>query len=165
MEPETRSSRPAAIQPRPLSELLECPSAISRLLNGAAQCITVDIGQPVFRQSTACRGLYLIVCGQFLRRTERLETRLTLGLARPGDLAELAAALGDRRHTYTLVAQIPGSVLLLPIEALAQAFEAYPPLRMQLLAELAREVSRGYDASCLSRIPKPRRRTNGIAQE
>jgi CRP-like cAMP-binding protein len=56
-------------------------------------------------------------------------------------------------------------VLLLPIEALAQAFEAYPPLRMQLLAELAREVSRGYDASCLSRIPKPRRRTNGIAQE
>jgi CRP-like cAMP-binding protein len=133
-------------------------------MNGAAQCINVDTGQTVFRQATSCRGLYLIVSGQFLRRTERLETRLTLGLARPGDLVELAAALGDHRHTYTLMAQIPGSVLLLPIDALTQAFETYPPLRMQLLAELAREVSRGYDASCLSRMPKSRRRTGVIAQ-
>jgi len=165
MEPETQSGRPAAIQPRPLAELLACPSATGTLLNGSAQCINVETGQAVFRQSANCRGLYLIVSGQFLRRTERLETRLTLGLARPGDLVELAAVLGDRHHTYTLVAQVPGSVLLLPIDALTQAFEAYPPLRMQLLGELAREVSRGYDSSCLSRIPKPRRRTNGIAQE
>jgi CRP-like cAMP-binding protein len=163
MQPEARSERTAAIQARPLSELLECPSAIGGLLNGAAQCIDVEAGQPVFRQSAACCGLYLIVSGQFLRRTERLETRLTLGLARSGDLVELAAALGDHRHTYTLVAQIPSSVLLLPIEALTQAFETYPPLRMQLLAELAREVSRGYDASCLNRAPRVRRRTNGAA--
>lgn len=160
MESETRSRRPAEVEPRPLAELLECPSATGSLLNGAAQCFDIAIGQPVFRQSAACRGLYLIVSGQFLRRTERLETRLTLGIARPGDLVELAAALGDHRHTYTLVAQVPGSVLLLPIDALSQAFEAHPPLRMQLLAELAREVSRGYDASCLSRMPKSRRRTN-----
>jgi CRP-like cAMP-binding protein len=163
MQSEARSGRTAAVQARPLAELLECPSATGSLLNGAAQCIDVEAGQAVFRQSTVCRGLYLIVSGQFLRRTERLETRLTLGLARPGDLVELAAALGDRHHTYTLVAQIPSSVLLLPMEALNQAFEAYPPLRMQLLAELAREVSRGYDASCLSRMPKARRHSNGVA--
>jgi CRP-like cAMP-binding protein len=101
-----------------------------------------------------------VVSGQFLRRAERLETRLTLGPARAGDLVELAAALGDGHHTYTLVAQTPGSVLLLPIEALSQAFENHPPLRMQLLEELAREVSRAYNACCLNRSGKTRRRTS-----
>ena len=162
MEPEARSGRSFAVQARPLAELLECPPDTGGLLNGATQCVDVETGQTVFRQSAACRGLYLIVSGQFLRRTERLETRLTLGWARPGDLVELAAALGDHRHTYTLVAQMPGSVLLLPMDALNRAFEAYPPLRMQLLAELAREVSRGYDASCLSRMPKIRRRGGAV---
>ena len=100
--------------------------------------------------------LYLVVSGQFLRKTERLETRLTLGPARAGDLVELAAALGDGRHTYTLSAQTPGSLLLLPIEALQQAFEGYPPLRMRLLEELAREVSRAYNACCLNRMAADR---------
>jgi CRP-like cAMP-binding protein len=49
-------------------------------------------------------------------------------------------------------------VLQLPIEALSQAFQNYPPLRMQLLAELAREVSRAYNACCQTRTAKMRRR-------
>lgn len=115
----------------------------------------------MFRQAGSCLGLYLIVSGQFQRKTERLETRLTLGAARAGDLVELAAALGDKRHTYTLVAQTPGSVLLLPIEALQQAFETYPPLRMRLLEELAREVSRAYHACSVSTTIRTRRRSIG----
>jgi len=156
---EARSGRMAAVQAHPLAELLECPPATGNLLNGTAQCIDVGVGETVFRQAGICRGLYLVVSGQFLRRTERLETRLTLGLARAGDLVELAAVLGDGRHTYTLTAQSSGSLLMLPMEALNQAFETYPPLRMQLLEELAREVSRGYDASCQNRMPKTRQRS------
>jgi CRP-like cAMP-binding protein len=151
----------AAIQARPLAELLECPPGTAKVVNGATESISVDVGQIVFRQSGICRGLYVIVSGQFLRRTERLETRINLGIARSGDLIELAAALGDCRHTYTLSAQTQGSLLLLPLAALNQAFEAYPPMRMRLLEELAREVSRSYEASCLSRLPKTRRHSAG----
>ena len=111
----------------------------------------------MFRQLGICRGLYVVVSGLFLRRTERLEERLTLGPARAGELVELAAALGDGRHTYTLSAQTPGTALLLPMEALNLAFQGYPPLRMQLLEELAREVSRAYGASCMNRAMKKRR--------
>lgn len=158
MQSEAISGRTAAVQARPLAELLQCPASTAGLLNGAARCIDVDVGSLVFRQSDACRGLYLVVAGHFLRRTDRLETRLLLGAARPGDLVELAAALGDCRHTYSLTAQAPGSLLLLPMAALNLAFESWPRLRMQLLEELAREVSRGYDAGCLSRTPKARHR-------
>jgi CRP-like cAMP-binding protein len=70
---------------------------------------------------------------------------------------ELAAALGDRQHTYTLVAQTAGSILMLPIEALNQAFQSFSPLRMKLLEELAREVSRAYNTCCFSRVARPRR--------
>jgi CRP-like cAMP-binding protein len=84
--------------------------------------------------------------------------RITLGVARCGDLVELAAALGDRIHTYTLVAQTPGSVLLLPIDPLQQAFQSHPPLRMRLLEELAREVSRAYHLCSLSNLTRARRR-------
>jgi CRP-like cAMP-binding protein len=83
---------------------------------------------------------------------------LTLGPGRAGDLVELAAVLGDEPHTYTLLAQTHGTALLLPIEALGQAFQEHPPLRMRLLEELAREVSRSYGASCLNRAAKRRRR-------
>ena len=76
---------------------------------------------------------------------------------RAGELVELGAVLGNGVHTYTLSAQTSGLVLLLPIEVMNQAFEAYPPMRMRLLEELAREVSRGYDAGCQSRKPKTRR--------
>jgi CRP-like cAMP-binding protein len=139
-----------AVQAHPLAELLECPPVSADLLNGSAQCIEFDAGETVFRQSGICRGLYLVVSGQFLRRAERMKARLTLAPARAGDLVELAAALGDGRHTYTLSAQTPGSMLLLPMEALSLAFQNYPPLRMRLLEELAREVSRAYNACRLS---------------
>jgi CRP-like cAMP-binding protein len=146
------------VAPHPLAELLECPPATGNLLNGSAVCIDFNAGGLVFHQSEICRGLYVVISGRFLRKAERLETRLTLGPARAGDLVELAAVLGDGQHTYTLTAQTAGSALLLPIEVLGQAFQQYPPLRMRLLEELAREVSRAYLACCLTRSTKARRR-------
>jgi CRP-like cAMP-binding protein len=78
-------------------------------------------------------------------------------------LVELAAALGDLHHTYSLVAQTAGSLLLLPIEALNLAFQSYPELRMRLLEELAREVSRAYHACSLSNGVRTRRRKSRTA--
>jgi hypothetical protein len=46
------------------------------------------------------------------------------------------------------------------MEALNQAFDSYPPLRMRLLEELAREVSRAYISCCLNRTIHVRRRSN-----
>jgi hypothetical protein len=157
LQREARSRRVEAVQAHPVAELLECPSAVGLSLNRASQCLSFEAGEVVFQQSGICRGLYLVITGQFLRRTERRETRLTLGPARAGELVELAATLGDRHHTYTLAAQSAGSVLMLPMEAINQAFQGYPPLRMRLLEELAREVSRAYYACCLSRVAKPGR--------
>jgi CRP-like cAMP-binding protein len=153
-----------AVRAHPLAQLLDCPAATGKLLNGAAQSVDFGAGDVVFRQSSLCRGLYVVVSGQFLRKTERLATRLTLGLARAGDLVELAAVLGDGLHTYTLAAQSAGSVLMLPIEALQHAFQSYPRLRMQLLEELAREVSRAYSACCLTRMLKERQHTAALPQ-
>ena len=157
MQRATSHSRLEAVRAHPVAELLECPPEIVLLLNRAAQCLSFEAGEVVFQQSGICRGLYLVITGQFQRRAERLETQLTLGLARAGELVELAATLGDRHHTFTLAAQTAGSVLMLPIEALSQAFQSYPPLRMRLLEELAREVSRAYNTCCFSRIARPRR--------
>jgi CRP-like cAMP-binding protein len=159
--PEAPGGRSVALQARPLAELLNCPPDAGILLTDAAQSVEVQGGEVVFRQSEICRGLYVVIAGQFVRRTERHETRLNLGSARPGDLVELAAALGDGRHTYTLTALVAGAVLMLPLDALRRAFEAHPPLRMQLLEELAREVSRSYDASIQSRLTITRRRPKG----
>jgi CRP-like cAMP-binding protein len=107
--------------------------------------------------------LYVVVSGQFLRRAERLETRLNLGVLRAGCLVELAAALGDGLHTYTLTAQVAGSVLLLPIGALNRALENFPPLRMRLLEELAREVSRGYEAGRRDLASNSRQRSFSVS--
>jgi CRP-like cAMP-binding protein len=163
MQPEAGSGRLDGLAAHPLSELLDCPPETGRLLNEAARCIEFEAGAVVFRQFAVCLGLYVVVSGQFVRRTERLETRLTLGPARSGELVELGAVLGDGRHTYTLSALTPGSLLLLPSEALTLAFQDYRPLRMQLLAELAREVSRGYFASCKDRPARARRRGSEAA--
>ncbi|MGA9668996.1 MAG: Crp/Fnr family transcriptional regulator [Terracidiphilus sp.] len=157
MQPEARSRRLEAVRAHPVAELLECPPSVALLLNSSAQCINFAAGEIVFRQSEICRGLYLVLSGQFVRRTERLETRLTLSTARAGDLVELAAALGDGYHTYSLATQTAGSLLMLPAETLSLAFQSYPPLRMQLLEELAREVSRAYCTCCLSRTVSHRR--------
>src|ERR1035438_2270990 len=93
MQPEARSGQMDAVQAHPLAELLQCPPETGNLLNGAAQCVNLDVGDIVFRQGGPCHGLYVVISGQFLRKTERLETRLTLGPARVGELVELAAAL------------------------------------------------------------------------
>jgi len=147
-----------AVAAHPLAELLACPPETGSVLTASAQSIEFIAGETIFQQSGPCIGLYLVVSGHLLRRAERLKTRLTLGAARAGDLVELAAALGDPHHTYSLVAQTAGSLLLLPIEALNLAFQAYPPLRMRLLEELAREVSRAYHACSLSNGVRTRRR-------
>ncbi len=162
MEAEERSVRMGSVAAHPLAELLECPADAGNLLNGSAQSLEVAAGDVVFRQDETCKGLYVVVSGLFLRKAERLKTRLTLGPARTGDLVELAAALGDGHHTYTLSAQSSGSLLLLPIEALNRVFENYPPLRMRLLEELAREVSRGYMSCCLNRTVHTRRRAGSV---
>jgi len=157
MQREARAARPDSVAPRPLAELLRCPAPIASGLNDAVEHLNFDAGDVVFRQFSSCRGLFLLVSGQFQRKAERVETRLTLGAARPGELVELAAVLGDGRHTYTLAAQCAGSALLLPMEALNRAFQLHPPLRMQLLEELAREVSRAYCACSVARLATMRK--------
>lgn len=157
MQSEATSERIMAVAAHPLAELLECPPTAGDLLNESSKCIGFDAGEVVFRQSGPCKGLYVVVSGSFQRKAERLNSRVVLGQARAGDLVELAAALGDGNHTYTLSAVTSGTLLLLPIDALRRAFEGYPPLRMRLLEELAREVSRAYYACVVDRVT-PRRR-------
>lgn len=152
-ESSSKSTETAA---RPLAELLACPPTAGSLLNQSAVCVPFDTGEPVFRQGEKCRGLYLVVSGTLVRKAERRQTRVNLGMARPGDLLELAAALGDGLHTFTLTGQTSGSLMMLPLQALSRAFESYPPLRMQLLGELAREVSRCYVACSLERLEHTR---------
>jgi len=164
MESESRFRQITAVAAHPLAELLDCPSAAGSALTISTEYLELGAGEVVFRQNGTCKGLYLLVSGAFVRRAERIDARLTLGPARPGDLVELAAALGDGRHTYTLTALTAGSLLLLPIAALHEAFENYPPLRMRLLEELAREVSRAYLACCTNRTDRRGRRANSPAQ-
>lgn len=158
MQAEPKSGRMHAVAAHPLAELLECPAETGSLLSGSSQYLAFDSGETVFRQNDVCKGLYVVVSGLFQRRAERMSTRVALGNARTGDLVELAAVLGDGLHTYTLSAQTPGSMLMLPVNALKQVFEAYPPLRMRLLEELAREVSRAYMCCCANRAVHTRRR-------
>jgi CRP-like cAMP-binding protein len=164
-QPGLQATLQQALRPRPLAELLDCPAEVSNLLNVAAQFLAVQSGQAVFRQDAACQGLYVLVTGRYLRRATRLGARFMLGPARAGDVVELAAALGEGAHTYTLTAQTDGSMLLLPRAPLHRALESHPPLRMRLLEELAREVSRGYLASCQDHAPKGRRRNPGAATD
>lgn len=163
MPAQAKSAHLATVAARPLAELLDCPPETGSLLTRTARSLACAAGERVFQQNDAARGLYVVVTGEFVRKAERLSTRLTLGYARPGDLVELAAALGDQHHTYTLTAVTPGTLLLLPIEALHQAFHRYPPLRMRLLEELAREVSRAYITSALTRVMPARRNVHGDA--
>ncbi len=164
LQSDTRFERLAAAAAHPLAELLECPQEAGGLLSGATQCIDFDAGAVVFRQHGACKGLYVVVSGDFARKAERFDMRVMLGSARAGDLVELAAALGDGHHTYTLTAVTSGSLLLLPVEALSRAFASYPPLQMRLLEELAREVSRAYITCCLTRVMSARRHGNGAVR-
>lgn len=152
------------VAPHALAELLACPPEAESLLSASSECIQCEPGDVVFRQNSPCRGLFVVVSGDFMRKAERMDTWVTLGPARIGDLVDLAAALGDGRHTYTLTALTSGSLLLLPADVLHHAFEIHPPLRMRLLQELAREVSRIYFVCCISRMGRQRRRVNHSAE-
>ncbi|HVZ82238.1 MAG TPA: Crp/Fnr family transcriptional regulator [Terracidiphilus sp.] len=162
MQPEA-SFRPNSTAAHPVAELLACPPAAETLLNEGARHIEFKEGSTLFHQGEPCHGLYLIVAGELLRRAERMETRLMLGTVSAGELVELAAALSAMPHSYTLTAQSQGSAVLLAMEPLHRAFAAYPPLRMHLLEELAREVSRSY-SSCVARLNAVRRRGPGLHQ-
>ena len=157
------SERSEAAAARPIAELLACPPAIANLLNTSAECIEFVAGDVIFHQNDICQGLYVVAAGQLLRKAARIDARLTLGTIRAGEVVELAAMLGDVRHTYTLVAQSNGTVLRLPRESLLRAFQSYSPLRMQLLEELAREVSRAYAQCCATRLAGARRRSTSTA--
>jgi CRP-like cAMP-binding protein len=148
---------------RPIAELLACPPAVGNMLNASAECIEFDAGDVIFHQNDISQGLYVVISGYMLRKTARLDTRLTLGTVRAGEVTELAAMLGDVRHTFTLVAQAKGTAMRLPKEALQRAFQLYPPLRMRLLEELAREVSRAYAICGATRLAGMRRRPTGAA--
>jgi len=148
---------------RPLAELLACPPTTANLLNASAEYAEFAVGETIFRQGANCRGLYVVVAGQLQRKADRLQTRVVLGSIHAGEVVELAAALGDRVHTYTLTAQSSGSLMMLPLDALERAFHTHPPLRMQLLEELAREVSRAYVTCCATRTAGLRRRATGGA--
>jgi len=155
------SERRAAAAARPLAELLACPPAMGNLLNASAESIEFVVGDVIFHQNDICQGLYVVVAGQLLRKASRIDARLTLGTVRAGEIVELAAMLGDVRHTYTLMAQTNGTIMRLPRESLLRAFQCYAPLRMQLLEELAREVSRAYATCCATRMVRIRRKSSG----
>jgi CRP-like cAMP-binding protein len=143
---------------RPIAELLACPPAMGNLLSASAECIEFETGDVIFHQNDICQGLYVVVAGQLQRKAARIDAHLTLGIVRAGEVIELAAMLGDVRHTYTLAAQTNGIVMRLPKESLYRAFHSYAPLRMRLLEELAREVSRAYAICCATRMAGIRHR-------
>lgn len=151
----SRDSSSAATS-RPLTELLACPGTIEQRLGMATIRRDYAAGDVLFAQETPCDGLYLLLAGEFYRTAERRDKRLSLGAVRTGDLVELCAVLGDGNHTYSLTAASPASALVFPMQALEQAFVEYPPLRMHLLEELAREVSRCYGAVYLPRKTRHR---------
>lgn len=158
MQPAAIPERRDAAAAHPIAQLLACPPAIANLLNASAECVEFDAGDVIFHQDDLCRGLYVVTNGQLSRKAARLDSRLTLGNVRAGEIVELAAMLGDVRHTYTLTAQTKGTIMRLPMDVLHRAFQAYAPLRMQLLEELAREVSRAYGVCCATRMAGIRRR-------
>jgi CRP-like cAMP-binding protein len=160
MIPELHIPPNDASAAHPLSELLACPPAAGNLLTTSARNINFLAGETIFRQRELSQGLYLIVTGQLLRRAHRRDAWVVLGMARPGELVELAAVLGDRQHTFSLIGHTAGSLLLVPFDPLQQAFRAYPPMRLHLLAELAREVSRAYRACTASAGGRPPRRSS-----
>ena len=164
MQSATISGQRDVAAAHPIAELLACPPAVGNMLNASAQCIEFDAGDVIFHQNDLCQGLYVLISGQLLRKASRKDARLTLGTVRAGEVVELAAMLGDVRHTYTLVAQSTGTAMRLPKEALHRGFQLYPPLRMKLLEELAREVSRAYGACCAAREAGMRRRPAAFAQ-
>jgi CRP-like cAMP-binding protein len=164
MHSNAMSERRDVAAPHPIAELLACPPAVGNMLNASAESLEFDAGDIVFHQNDLCRGLYVPISGYLLRKAARMDARLTLGPVRAGEVVELAAMLGDVRHTYTLIGQSKGTAMRLPKEALQRAFELYPTLRMRLLEELAREVSRAYGICSVAKHSGLRRRTMPASQ-
>lgn len=162
MQRMSRIQQLGAVRAHSVAELLECPAPVGLLLSNSAQCLKYQAGEAVFHRSMSCLGLYLVLSGRLLLQAEWNQTPVTLATASAGELLELAAVLGGGRHLFTLTAQTASSVLLLPMEAISQAFQCYAPLRMRLLEELAREVSRAYYNCCPCR-PALLRRTSSAA--
>jgi CRP-like cAMP-binding protein len=140
-----------AVEPRPLTELLACPGPLEQMLGATSERRDYAAGDVIFSQGEESAGLYLLLAGEFSRAAQRREKRLSLGILRAGDLVELAAVLADGRHSYSLVATCNAAALLFPMSTLRTAFQEYPPLRMHLLEELGREVSRAYGLVYLPR--------------
>jgi hypothetical protein len=163
--PSGSGSKPPSVQPvvtcsRSLAELLDCPQEVGDRLGRAVQRREYGPGEIIFAQDAACEGLYLLMSGEFWRAAQRREKRLSLGVMQNGTLVELAAALGNVPHTYTLKSNGQAAVLVFPIGALREALELHPPLRMRLLEELGREVSRAYGVVYVprrtrNRAPRP----------
>lgn len=145
-----------AVAPRPLTELLACPDPLEQMLGATSERRDYAAGELIFSQADECAGLYLLLTGEFSRATQRREKRLSLATLRAGDLVELAAVLGDGRHNYSLVAAGAAAAMVFPMTTLRTAFEEYPPLRMHLLEELGREVSRAYGLVYLPRKTRMR---------
>lgn len=158
MQSAAISERRDVAAAHPIAELLACPPSVANMLNASAECIEFEAGDVIFHQNEPCRGLYVLISGFLLRKATRLNARLALGTVRAGEMVELAAMLGDVRHTYTLIAQSKGTAMLLAKEALQRGFQLYAPLRMQLLEELAREVSRAYGICSEAKLAGIRRR-------
>lgn len=148
---------------RPLAEVFNCSTASEALLCGGGEARPFVSGETIFRQGERGRALYVVVSGCLTRRAARNGVRVDLGRVRQGELVELAASLGDGVHTYTLTAETDGILLLLPPAALEQALERDAGLRMRLLEELAREVSRAYTAC--RRLLSEVRRSRGHGPE
>lgn len=144
MPSDERQENLRTVAPRPLTELLACPGPLEQRLGAASQRRNYPAGELLFSQGKECDGLYLLLTGEFARSAQRREKRLSLGVLHAGDLAELAAVLGDGEHNYSLIAATDAAALVFPMSALLSAFQEYPPLRMHLLEELGREVSRSY---------------------
>jgi CRP-like cAMP-binding protein len=161
---EERSEQMNLANPHPIAELLDCPPDARDLLDASARFLDFDVCETVFRQGENCRGLYVAISGLFMRKAERREIRLALASVHPGQMVELGPLLIDGTHNYTLSAQQTGTILMLPKNAIYAAFNLHPPLRMHLLEELAREVSRGYVTGWREWAGRLRQRRNSLTQ-
>jgi len=145
-----------SVTPRPLTELLACPGSLEQRLGASSERRDYKAGDLLFSQGAECEGLYLLLAGEFCRSSYRRDKRVNLGILHPGDLVELAAVLGDGGHNYSLQATTDATALLFPMATLRAAFQEYSPLRMHLLEELGREVSRAYGSVYVQRKTRTR---------
>jgi CRP-like cAMP-binding protein len=153
----------SAVAPRPLTELLACPGSLEQRLGASSERRDYKAGDLIFSQGDRCEGLFLLLAGEFCRSSYRRDKRVNLGILHPGDLVELAAVLGDGGYNFSLQATTDAAALLFPMSVLRAAFQEYSPLRMHLLEELGREVSRAYGSVYVQR--KTRNRHPGTEEQ